>query len=307
MFDYLLSYHYYRKADLDALADAAGVPDLTFFADSGAFSAHTTGAKITVEEYGEWLTRWRHRFHAYASLDVLFDHVGTMRNTRAMQALGFDPIPVFHLGSPMSAFEQYLDETNYVAIGGMASGTLTMRDPRMWKYLDLLHKKAQERRVRLHGFGLSAWPVMARFPWYSIDSSTPSAGHRWGWICLFDPFGKKWRTWRLRNKPAWRRWGWLVREYGMRPEDFDGDNRAIRPALIKIAAASWSRAAESLPARVYLTDTAFEARTVVGEDEQFIGTYQNGNGFKTRTYLAEIHLTREMAWWQEGNREGATT
>ena len=60
---------------------------------------------------------------------------------------------MFHLGSPLRVFERYLSESPYVGVGGMASGTLTMRDPRLWKYLDRLHGLAAAAKVGLHGFG----------------------------------------------------------------------------------------------------------------------------------------------------------
>jgi hypothetical protein len=289
MFGYLLSYVYYRRADLDELAASTGRDDLTFFADSGAFSAHTLGSSIDLRDYADWIERWRHRIHAYASLDVLFDAEGTVRNTAALRELGLDPMPVFHLGSPLRVFKRYLDECSYVGVGGMASGALTMRDPRMWNYLDQLHGMAASAGVGLHGFGLSSWPVIRRFPWRSVDSSTPGTGYRYGRVQVFDPYSDRFLMWALRDRRAWHRHGWLVREYGMAPEDFTGGNVSIRHALIQIAARSWSRATRELGGDVYVA--------LAGASEG-VGPWDEGN---TWVYVTDTAM-REMVPGGAGTR-----
>jgi hypothetical protein len=281
-YGYLISYAYYADTDLDDLAGLSGTEDLTFFADSGAYTAHTLGLPISLEGYAAWIERWRHRIHAYASLDVLFDAEGTRRNHLTLCALGLDPVPVFHLGSPLRAFEGYLAESPYVALGGLAAGWRTMRDPKLWSYLDRLHGLADAAGVKLHGFGLSAWPVIRAFPWHSVDSSTPCVGFRWGQIMVFDPYSDTWRVWRIRDRRAWHRYGWLVREYEMTWEDFDPEGSAAlgspqRQALTTLAARSWKRAAMTVPdCHLYIVDT-ITSKLTRGRRPQ-------------------------MGWWEDGNR-----
>lgn len=329
MFGYLVSFHYYGRQDLDELARSTGREDLTFFADSGAFSAHTLGKEITIESYAEWVGRWQHRLHAYATLDVLFDHKATRRNTQKLRALGLDPMPVFHLGSPMSAYKRYLAECDYVALGGIASGTLKLRDPRLWAYLDQLHEMARVAGVGLHGFGLSSWSVIRGFPWRSCDSSTPGIGYRYGRIQAYDPYADRWFMWDLRDKQAdqgrkevynrhlWHRHGWLVREYGMAPEDFEGDGPAIREALIQLAARSWSRAASTLErTEVYITDcydSASSARKHFGmweEGNRWTAVYVTDAALHQRqgetTRLAALDRGNTWAAARNGARPGAT-
>lgn len=290
MFHYLLSYHYYAKTDLDKLAEASGTPDLTFLADSGAFSAFHAGAQVTVEDYVAWIKRWDHRLHAVAALDVLGDHKASIRNTQKMRDLGVDPLPVFHLGEPITVLEQYLAETEYMAIGGMVKASVTMRDRRLWKYLATIHQLAGEAGVKLHGFGLSSWPVIRRFPWYSVDSSSAGSGYRYGRCTAYDPFADKWAAWALRDAKAWHRHGWLVREYGLRPQDFKGSNTAIRGNLIALAARSWARAAQVLAddhaTRSYVTDGAFASNEPTAGGSR-IKAYEDGNRWTTKVYVAD--------------------
>lgn len=303
MFGYLISFHYYRRTDLDELAEAAGAPELTFLADSGAFSAYTQGAQVRLEDYAAWLERWAHRVHAYASLDVLFDPEATMANTARLRELGAkDAMPVFHLGSPMEVFERYVAEEPYVGVGGMASGTLTMKDARLWKYLDVLHGKAAAAGTRLHGFGLSSWPVVKRFPWYSFDSSTAGSGYRYGRVLVFDPYADRWRGWGLRDRRAWHRHGWLVREYGMAPADFVGTNVQVRTPLITIAARSWSRATATLAQRAYVVDTSTGDKS----GPHWMGPWEAGN--RWRGYLTDAAFMQtegdrnRLGAYERGNR-----
>lgn len=51
---FLLSYHYFKSEDLDALVEQMPVRPM-LFADSGAYSAYSQGAVIDIKEYAAWL------------------------------------------------------------------------------------------------------------------------------------------------------------------------------------------------------------------------------------------------------------
>lgn len=288
MFRYLLSFHYYRDTDLDALAEAAGAPDLTFFADSGAFSAEHAGAQITTDEYAEWLKRWGHRIHAYASLDVLHDPAASQANLEALRSHGLDPLPVWHIGGPLEVLDRLLEERSYICIGGMVRASLTMRDPRLRRYLADVHERAARAGTALHGFGLGSWPMIERFPWYSADSSLASMGFRYGRVQVYDPYANTWRSWHLRDRKAWGRHGWLVREYGMSPREFTGSNVEARSALIGLAARSWSLAAKRLATRVYTTPhlsvSTIKADGGTETARSIMRQYEDGNEDGARIY-----------------------
>lgn len=314
MFHYLLSYHYYRKTDLDKLAEASGTPDMTFLADSGAFSAFHAGAQVTVEDYVAWCKRWEHRLHAVAALDVLGNAKASIRNTQKMRDLGVTPLPVFHLGEPMSVLEQYLGECDYMAIGGMVKASVTMRDRRLWKYLATIHQMAGDAEVKLHGFGLSSWPVIRRFPWYSVDSSSAGSGYRYGRCTAYDHYTDSWKAWALRDSKAWHTHGWLVREYGLKPQDFKGSNSAIRGNLIALAARSWSKAAKVLgddhATRSYVTDGAFGSSEPTAGGSR-IKAYEDANKWGTRVYVtdpSESHNLncQRIKTWQDANTWATT-
>lgn len=83
----LVSYHYWRNRDISALAD------FTLVADSGAYSADTQGAVITVADLYAWATNWRKHFAWVAALDVIGDPVASHRNWELMRSHGVNAMP----------------------------------------------------------------------------------------------------------------------------------------------------------------------------------------------------------------------
>ena len=165
----LLSYHYYKDTDLDALfAKYFTAPYPEVFADSGAFSAASQGAYIDIADYAAWVKRWAHLLTVHSNLDVIGDAAATDRNQKTLEDMGLDPLPVFHTGSDMAHLDALLDRYQYIALGGMVP---YMRFPkRIMPWLIKCFKLAQGRAV-FHGFGATSWTVVKSFPWYSVDSS----------------------------------------------------------------------------------------------------------------------------------------
>jgi hypothetical protein len=75
----LVSYHYHRDTDLAALVGELG-GDVDLFADSGAYSAATTGATIHLADYAAWLRHWAPLLTVQSALDVIGDHEATAAN-----------------------------------------------------------------------------------------------------------------------------------------------------------------------------------------------------------------------------------
>jgi len=69
--------------------------------------------------------------------------------------------------------EWYIANYDYITIGGM----VPISTPQLIHWLDRLWERhlcdgAGRPKVRVHGFGLTSLPLMKRYPWYSVDSST---------------------------------------------------------------------------------------------------------------------------------------
>lgn len=172
----LESYHYIgSQRYLDQMrADNAQV-----FLDSGAFSAYTLGVSIDLPTYCDYIKRnmdlWRVEDGVVMAsvLDGIGDPLQTYRNQLQMEALGAKPLPCFHAGEDERYLEHYVKNYEYITLGGMVGSStkqLCIWLDRMWERY--LTDGSGRPRLKVHGFGITAIPIMERYPWYSVDSSS---------------------------------------------------------------------------------------------------------------------------------------
>lgn len=149
------------------------------FLDSGAFSAYTLGVELSVEQYCSYINRNRDIIRiedgsVMASvLDGIGDPLQTYRNQIEMEMRGCKPLPCFHAGEDERYLEYYVQNYEYITLGGMVGSStkqLCIWLDRMWdRYLVDGSGRA---KIKVHGFGITAIPIMERYPWYSCDSSS---------------------------------------------------------------------------------------------------------------------------------------
>jgi hypothetical protein len=180
----LLSY-----AERHQLADAfafwmSDLPGKRLFMDSGAFGAHTRGAKIPLDEYCDFCLENRERMTVYAALDVIKDWQGTARNLDAMRARGLEPLPTFHRGSPMAELQRLLGEYEYIALGGVVSDKSGAEELRAWFDQAWATIRPYWPR-RVHAFGVTAQWALERYPFHSADSSAALVGAGMGRVMQF--------------------------------------------------------------------------------------------------------------------------
>jgi hypothetical protein len=252
---FLWSYYYFREGGdregdpRQQLLRIFGADRPSIFLDSGAYSAFAQAQPIRVSDYADYLDRYGSLFDHVASLDVIQDPEGSKRNLQFLRERGHQRVlPVFHGGEPWSLFEDYCESSDYVALGGIAGANVSVKDPRVLRWLDKAFLLADHHGTDLHGFGLSAFQVLRGFPWASIDSTAWHSGIRWGQVRLFDHYRRRWVSFKLADQRAWHRYGWLVREQGFEPNAY-GNLRHIgsgRPEVVQLLAATWSEAAKCI-------------------------------------------------------------
>lgn len=168
--------------------------------DSGAYTAFRKGKKIKLSEYISYLKEHRSEYEDVFNLDVIgagkdeskdqFEGEVTTAeksylNWKRMRRQGLDPIPVYHVGTDVKWLEQYLKETDYIALGAIANLDTTKRIASLnsiWKKYFL--GKDGSPKVRVHGLGLTHVSIMSQFPWFSVDSFTPVISAVWGSVLL---------------------------------------------------------------------------------------------------------------------------
>lgn len=172
----LESYHYVGK---QAFVDHMRNNRAQVFVDSGAFSAFTLGVSIDLPTYCEYIKRNRDIIRVEdgvlmaSVLDGIGDPLQTWRNQLAMEELGAKPLPCFHAGEDEKYLEWYVQNYDYITLGGMVGSStkqLCVWLDRIWdRYLT---DGSGRPRLKVHGFGITAIPIMERYPWYSCDSSS---------------------------------------------------------------------------------------------------------------------------------------
>ena len=154
--------------------------------DSGAYTAHKKGINISIDEYAEYVKNHNNEYNGGAfNLDVIGDAKASYENWKYLINKGVNVIPVYHIGTPEKYLKYYLKETDYIGLGAIADLSTSKRIPsldRIWNEYFLTSKGIT--KVKVHGLGITAFDLMKRYPWYSVDSMTPVMAAAFGGLFL---------------------------------------------------------------------------------------------------------------------------
>jgi hypothetical protein len=165
--------------------------NLSIFVDSGAHSIYNKEVRDNnfdysyyetdkfweyVDSYCKFIKANEHLVDVFVSVDVIYNPELSWKVQRYIEdTYKIIPMPVFHAGEDFAWFKKYLDNYEYIGIGGIGQQTTksqwvkNMGDPvfsMICKAPDYLptHK--------LHGFAMTAPSLLAAYPWYSVDSTS---------------------------------------------------------------------------------------------------------------------------------------
>lgn len=153
-----------------------------FFLDSGAFSACMQSKALNIDEYADFVKRYKDQIHIYANLDDI--NFGsdpeiakmraeiTWRNQQYLESKGLNPIPVFHMHEPWEYLERYVRNYDYIALGGLTSQTRGLDEYFDVVWRDFLSDSQGKPKVKVHAFGMNNQDCILKYPWYSSDSSS---------------------------------------------------------------------------------------------------------------------------------------
>lgn len=149
---------------------------LAFFSNAreGGFSFYETDKFwYYVDTYGKFMQAYGKYFDNYVTVDVIFNPELSWKVQRYLEdQYGLRPMPVFHWGTDLKWLKQYLKAGyQYIGIGGLGQEVTVMRytgwADRVFAYL-----QAGTDPVSTHGFAMTSFELMTRYPWTSVDSST---------------------------------------------------------------------------------------------------------------------------------------
>lgn len=180
------------------------------FIDSGAFSAHTKGVEVNVDDYIEFLNNNEDAFTVYAQVDKIPGTYGVpYTREQLLEApqkswenyLYMAPklknkdklIPIFHQGEDFKWLKNMLEYTDEQGkhipyIGISTRNDAPSKDKRLWleAVFDIIYRSSNPN-VCTHAFGMTSFPLLESFPFTSADSTA--------WIMtsvngsIFTPYG----------------------------------------------------------------------------------------------------------------------
>lgn len=166
--------------------------NMELFLDSGAYSAFTQKETIDIEQYAEFIHAHGEIFSAIANLDDIGDTgPKSWANLKELEQLGCrDVFPVFHYNDDIKYLKKMIDNYPLIGLGGLVGTSRKVLQEwldRVWgRYLT---KPDGTPRLRVHGFGLTDYKLMARYPWHSLDSASWAMAGIYG-DCVFHENGK---------------------------------------------------------------------------------------------------------------------
>ena len=159
--------------------DQIRIPFEDVMLDSGAFSAETKVAKVSIEAYSFWLETnlsQHPEIKTYINLDDLSSFDISIKNLLYMESLGLLPMPVYHYGEPEEILDWMCSKYEYVGLGGMAIGT--MPNVSLQTFWEQIHQKYPN--TKFHIFGVGTLTPFFNYQPYSMDSTSWNVGSRFG-------------------------------------------------------------------------------------------------------------------------------
>jgi hypothetical protein len=171
--------------------------EVDIFLDSGAFSAHTKGKKISHKDYMEYVVE--SGLNHYASLDIIGNAKESKMNILTELENGLNPIPCFHYNEPFEYLEWYCQNFKLLGIGGIAQ--LKTQRGKLKGFINQCFSVIKKYLpIKIHGYGISS-NLHQIFPFFSADSTGWLSATRHRTVANFSK-GKIYYTESVRKKGA---------------------------------------------------------------------------------------------------------
>ena len=186
-----------QRSQINSWADAIrkGEVSSKLFVDSGAYTAHTKGALLDVDEYIEYINSLDDVLTLFAQVDHIPGRFGVPRsrqdileapkksweNYLYMRDRVLSPhklIPIFHQDEPFEWLQNMLewrDEKGepipYIGISSSKDKGAKYREDWYWKVFSVIQRSSNPN-VKTHAFGTSSTKHLELFPFTSADATS---------------------------------------------------------------------------------------------------------------------------------------
>ena len=184
--------------------------DINLFIDSGAFSAWSQNGDINIDDYITFCLKNDSMLEVVASLDIIPGKknqkitkqdikncvVDGWNNYRKMLSSGIPKhklLHTFHLGEDMKWLERMVKEgIPYIGLGVANGKNIKHKITWLDECMNILTDSIGMPIVKFHGFGITSLKMMARYPFYSCDSSTWTVAAAMGDVFIPQYKNNKW-------------------------------------------------------------------------------------------------------------------
>jgi len=141
-----------------------------FFAD-WSFNKNADVRKY-LDNYIAFIHKYKKQLMGYVNLDIIYNAEESWENQKYMESNGLRPIPVFHYGEDFKWWKKYVDNYEYIGIGGVAGGITLQQFVTSLGNKAFAYMESSNPDVKVHGFAVTSVKLVKRFKFYSVDSTT---------------------------------------------------------------------------------------------------------------------------------------
>lgn len=129
-----------------------------------------------VDRYADFVKKIEDTLDFYVTVDVIFNPEMTWKVQKYLEDTHkLTPLPVLHYGTPIRWVKRYLKEGyEFLGLGGLGQ-EVTAEVYYLWAdevYRLLCPPPTKLPVVRTHGFAMTGFALMKRYPWWSVDSAS---------------------------------------------------------------------------------------------------------------------------------------
>ncbi len=129
-----------------------------------------------VDEYAAFVKKNLDVIDIYVNVDVIFNPRLSYTVLKYLESKhSLHPMPVLHYGTPMEWVEKHLEDGyDLIGLGGLGQGS-NAQEYAVWAdkvYSRISPGPTHCPTIRTHGFAMTSYELMIKFPWWSVDSSS---------------------------------------------------------------------------------------------------------------------------------------
>ena len=160
-----------------------------FLLDSGAFTfmnnfKGTVDWQQYIDKYADFIIKNDIKYFFELDIDSVIGYEKVKELTKYLEnKVGRKCIPVWHKSRGIDEWKRITKEYNYVAIGGIVIKEIKPKD---YKYFTPLLEIARKNNCKVHGLGFTGMKYLKKYRFFSVDSTSWTAGSRFGVLYKFN-------------------------------------------------------------------------------------------------------------------------